>query len=162
MPRMPWLAAMVVAGLVLGGGSAAAQSALQGVVRDASGAVLPGVTVTASSDVLIEKTKTTVTDAQGLYRIVDLRPGVYTVTFELAGFNGFKREGLQIAAEFTATVNADMRLGGIEETITVTGASPVVDITTAARAQVLDRRPSTPFPPGAASRAWRSWCPASA
>ncbi len=148
MPRMPWLAAMVVAGLVLGGGSAAAQSALQGVVRDASGAVLPGVTVTASSDVLIEKTKTTVTDAQGLYRIVDLRPGVYTVTFELAGFNGFKREGLQIAAEFTATVNADMRLGGIEETITVTGASPVVDITTAARAQVLDREAIDAIPTG--------------
>lgn len=83
---------------------ASAQSAIAGVVKDSSGAVLPGVTVEATSDALIERTRSAVTDAQGLYRLVDLRPGVYSVTFTLPGFNHFKRDGLQLAAEFTATV----------------------------------------------------------
>src|SRR5690554_5760226 len=84
---------------------AAAQSgsAIAGVVRDTTGAVLPGVTVEAASPALIEKVRTAVTDSQGVYRIVDLRPGVYTVTFTLAGFNTFRREGIQLTASFTAT-----------------------------------------------------------
>ena len=74
-----------------------AQSSITGVVRDTSGAVLPGVTVEASSDVLIEKVRTAVTDGNGLYRIVDLRPGTYAVTFTLTGFSTFKREGVELA-----------------------------------------------------------------
>jgi len=118
---------------------ALAPSTIVGVARDSSGGVLPGVTVEAASDALIEGMRTAITDDQGLYRLVDLRPGSYTVTFTLPGFNSFKREGLQLAAEFTATINAELRLGALEETITVTGAAPVVDVTTAARSQVLDR-----------------------
>ena len=128
--------------------AAMAQSAMTGTVKDGSGAVLPGVTVEASSDALIERTRSVVTDAQGLYRIVDLRPGTYVVTFTLPGFNSFKRDGLQLASEFTATINAELRLGGIEETITVTGASTVVDITSAAHAQVLDREAIDAIPTG--------------
>lgn len=112
--------------------AAAAQVAdtasIAGVVRDASGAVLPGVTVEAASPALIDKVRTAVTDGQGLYRIVDLRPGVYAVTFSLPGFSMFRRDGLELTTGFTATVNAELRVGTLEETITVTGESPVVDI----------------------------------
>ena len=97
--------------LVLAPGVAYAQSSIAGVVRDTSGAVLPGVTVEAASDVLIEKVRSAVTDGNGLYRIVDLRPGTYTVTFTLPGFKTYKRDGLVLAAEFNATVNADMAVG---------------------------------------------------
>ena len=115
-------------GLMLAPQIAHAQSSITGVVRDTSGAVLPGVTVEASSDVLIEKVRTAVTDGNGLYRIVDLRPGTYVVTFTLTGFSTFKREGVELASEFNATVNADLRVGALEETITVTGESPIVDV----------------------------------
>ena len=90
-------------------------------------AVLPGVTVEAASPALIEKVRTVVTDGEGRYNIVDLRPGTYVVTFSLAGFNTFKREGIELTAGFTATVNAELRVGALEETITVTGAAPLVD-----------------------------------
>jgi hypothetical protein len=100
--------------------------------------VLPGVTVEASSDVLIEKVRTAVTDGNGLYRIVDLRPGKYDVTFTLTGFATYKREGLELSSEFNATVNADLRVGALEETITVTGESPIVDVTSARRQRTLD------------------------
>ena len=103
---------------------AGAQSAIGGTVKDASGAVLPGVTVEVASDVLIEKTKAVSTDGQGQYTIVDLRPGVYTITFSLQGFNTFKREGLDLPSNFTATVNADLKVGALEESVTVSGASP--------------------------------------
>jgi hypothetical protein len=101
---------------------------IAGVVRDTSGAVLPGVTVEAASPALIEKVRVVVSDGQGLYRIVDLRPGVYTVTFTLPGFRTFRREGIELTTLFTATVNAEMQVGVVEETITVTGATPVVDV----------------------------------
>jgi hypothetical protein len=114
---------------------ASAQSSITGLVRDTSGAVLPGVTVEATSPALIEAARTAVTDGQGLYRIVDLRPGPYTVTFTLAGFSTLKREGIDLRAEFTATVNADMAVGALEETITVSGEAPTVDIRSS-RAQV--------------------------
>lgn len=100
---------------------------IAGVVRDSSGAVMPGVTVQAASPALIEKVRVGVSDHQGLYRIVDLRPGLYTVTFTLTGFRTFKREGIELTTGFTAIVNGEMNLGTIEETVTVTGASPVVD-----------------------------------
>jgi hypothetical protein len=102
-------------------------SGIAGVVRDATGAVLPGVTVEASSPALIEKVRSVVTDSEGRYNIVDLRPGEYIVTFTLGGFSTFRREGVQLTAGFTATVNAELRVGALEETITVSGASPLVD-----------------------------------
>jgi Carboxypeptidase regulatory-like domain len=107
---------------------AQASASITGVVKDASGAVLPGVTVEASSDVLIEKTRSAVTDGGGQYRIVDLRAGVYTVTFSLNGFSTVKREGIELTGSFTASVNADMRVGTVQETITVTGETPIVDV----------------------------------
>jgi hypothetical protein len=118
---------------------ARAQSAIGGVVKDTSGAVLPGVTVEVASDVLIEKTKSVSTDGQGQYKIVDLRPGVYVITFSLQGFNTFKREGLELASNFTATINADLKVGALEESVTVSGASPVVDVQSNQKTQVLSR-----------------------
>jgi len=120
-------------------GSALAQSAISGVIKDASGAVLPGVTVTASSPALIERSKTTVSDGSGQYRIVDLRPGIYEVTFELTGFQTVKREGVAIEANFTATLNTEMKVGAVEETITVSGDSPLVDTQTTTKREVLSR-----------------------
>src|SRR6185503_19367591 len=107
--------------------AALAQSSVTGVVRDSSGGVLPGVTVEAASPALIEQARTVVTDAQGLYRIVDLRPGPYTVTFTLQGFTGVKRTGIELRAEFTATVDAELQVGTVAETITVSGEAPLVD-----------------------------------
>src|SRR3989449_6513575 len=106
---------------------AQAQSAIAGVVRDTSGAVIPGVTVEAASPALIEKVRTVVTDGDGRYNIVDLRPGNYSVNFTLTGFGSFRREGIELTAGFTATVNAEMKVGGLAETVTVTGAAPLVD-----------------------------------
>jgi len=120
-------------------GPALAQSAISGVVKDASVAVLPGVTVTVSSPALIEKSKSTVSDGSGQYRIVDLRPGTYVVSFELTGFQSIRREGIALEANFTATVNADMKVGAVEETITVSGDSPLVDVQTTAKREVLSR-----------------------
>ena len=137
MRRNAWKLLLWVV-LILAPGVAHAQSSFNGVVRDTSGAVLPGVTVEASSDVLIEKVRSAVTDGNGLYRIVDLRPGTYTVTFTLPGFKTYKRDGLVLATEFNATVNADMAVGGLEETITVTGESPIVDVQSAKRQRTLD------------------------
>src|SRR4051795_1993931 len=119
--------------------AAHAQSAIAGVVRDTSGAVLPGVTVEAASPSLIEKTRTVVTDASGQYKIVDIRPGAYTVTFSLAGFATVKREGFDLSANFTASINAEMKVGGLEETITVSGAAPIVDVQTTQQREVLGR-----------------------
>jgi hypothetical protein len=112
-----------------------AQAAIAGVVKDASGAVLPGVTVEASSDALIEKTRSAVSDGTGTYRIVDLRPGTYSVSFTLTGFSTVKRDGIELSGSFTATINADMKVGAIEETITVSGETPIVD-TQSVRRQV--------------------------
>ena len=102
--------------LLLLPGAASAQSSITGVVRDTSGAVLPGVTVEASGLALIEGSRTAVTDNQGAYRVVDLRPGVYTVSFTLSGFSTLRREGLDLPAEFTATVNGDLVNEGFNAT----------------------------------------------
>jgi hypothetical protein len=115
-----------------------AQASIAGVVRDGSGAVLPGVTVEASSPALIEKVRSVITDGTGQYRIVDLRPGVYTVTFTLAGFTTIKREGIALEGTFVAGVNADLRVGAVEETITVTGESPIVDTQSSQTVRTLD------------------------
>ena len=119
--------------------SAQGTSAIAGVVRDTSGAVLPGVTVEASSPALIEKVRTVVTDSEGQYKILDLPGGTYTVTFSLIGFSTVKREGLELTANFTANVVAEMRVGQLEETITVLGESPVVDVQTTAQHKVVSR-----------------------
>src|SRR5262245_40734876 len=124
--------AVLVAAVVLFPILAGAQS-LTGTARDASGAVLPGVTVEAASPVLIEKVRNSVTDGTGQYRIENLTPGTYTVTFTLAGFVTVKREDVQVTGQVVITLNADMRVGGLQETITVTGETPVVDVQTSAR-----------------------------
>jgi hypothetical protein len=127
---------------------ARAQSAIAGTVRDGSGAVLPGVIVEASSPVLIEKVRTVLTNERGQFTIVDLRPGIYRVTFTLSGFNTFIRDGLELPTDFTATINAEMRIGVLEESVTVTGESPVVDVASTARVQVLDRDALDALPTG--------------
>ncbi len=137
-----------MAGVLLLSTAAYAQSAIIGTVKDSSGAAMPGVTVEAASDVLIEKVKSAVTDGNGSYRIADLRPGTYTLTFSLPGFNTYRRDGLQLPSEFTATVNGELSVGALEETITVTGASPVVDVTSAAKTAVLDREAIDLIPTG--------------
>jgi hypothetical protein len=139
--KAKWLAAVAVAigALVATPSTALAQSAIAGLVRDTTGAVLPGVQVEASSDVLIEKTRSAVSDGEGRYQIIDLRPGTYVVTFTLQGFNTFRREGLDLPSNFTMTVNADMRIGEFQETLVVTGDSPVVDIHSASSTQVVQR-----------------------
>src|SRR5258706_10010108 len=109
-------------------GRAFAQSTIAGLVRDTTGAVLPGVTVEAASPALIERARSAVTDEAGQYKIIDLRPGTYVVTFTLTGFNAIKREGIDLPPNFTASVNADMRVGTMEETITVSGAASTVDV----------------------------------
>src|SRR5438309_3526337 len=114
--------------LVCAPAAADAQGSIVGLVKDASGAVLPGVTVEASSPALIEKVRSVVTTGSGQYRIETLRPGTYTVTFTLPGFSSVKREGIELTGTFVATVNADLKVGALEETITVTGETPVVDV----------------------------------
>ena len=120
-------------------GTASAQSAIAGLVKDTSGAVLPGVTVEASSPALIEQTRSAVTDAQGNYKIVDLRPGTYAVSFALTGFNTLRRDGVELPSSFVATINAELKVGALTETVTVTGESPVVDVQSNTRASVLAR-----------------------
>ena len=121
-------AACVVVLLVLVPSAAFAQASITGIVRDSSGAVLPGVTVEASSPVLIEKVRSAVADGAGQYRIVNLRAGTYTVTFTLPGFGSVKRDGIELTGAFVATVNADLTVGTLEETVTVTGETPIVDV----------------------------------
>ena len=134
---------IVVSGLLFPPGAAWTQTVVSGtiagVVRDTTGAVLPGVTVEAASPALIEKIRSVVTDDQGRYRIVDLRPGVYTITFTLPGFTTFRREGLELTTAFTAAVNGELKVGAFEETLTVTGESPVVDIQNVMQQKVFAR-----------------------
>ena len=115
-----------------------AQATIAGVVKDASGAVLPGVSVEASSPVLTEKVRSVITDSTGQYRIVNLPPGTYTVTVSLTGFNTVKREGVVLTGALTATIDVDLRVGDLQETVTVTGESPIVDTQSARRQVVID------------------------
>jgi len=115
-----------------------AQAAIAGTVRDPSGAVLPGVVVEAMSPALIEKVRTAVSDGTGQYRIADLRPGTYTLTFSLPGFTSLKRDGIELTGSFTATINAELRVGEIAETVTVTGESPIVDVQNAKHEMTLN------------------------
>ena len=137
MTRLLSLALVFVCAFGLWSTNAYAQGAVQasiaGVVRDTSGAVLPGVTIEASSPVLIEKTRSTVTDTQGRYNLVDLRPGVYVATFTLSGFTPLRRENLTVSSNVNLPVNVELKIGGLEETLTVSGQAAVVDVRTAAR-----------------------------
>jgi hypothetical protein len=143
---------LVLSIILVAPGTSNAQSpttgAIAGAVRDATGAVLPGVTVEASSPALIEKARTVVTDNEGQYKIVDLRPGSYTVTFSLTGFATVRREGVELTTGFTATVNGEMRVGSLEETVTVTSASPIVDIQNVRTQNVLSREALDALPTG--------------
>jgi hypothetical protein len=136
--RTSGAAGLVVALFLAAAPSAFAQASITGTVRDTSGAVLPGVTVEAASPALIEKVRTATTDGNGQYRIVDLRAGEYTATFTLPGFTTVRREGVALEGSFTATVNIEMRVGELTETITVTGESPIVDVQSIKRQMVLD------------------------
>src|SRR5687767_6087309 len=142
-------AVLVFVGIALcGDASAQVLGTITGTAKDASGAILPGVTVEVSSPALIEKVRTAVTDGSGLYRIVNLPPGTYTVVFTLTGFNTFRREGIQVSPGFTANIDGDMRLGNLQETVTVTGESPVVDIQSAAQTRALTDQQFKELPSG--------------
>ena len=117
----------------------ASTATITGVAKDSSGAVLPGVTVEASSPALIEKIRSTVTDDRGQYRLPELRPGLYTVTFTLPGFATFRRDGLELRTNFTAQIDAEMTVSQLQETITVTGATPLVDTQGATQQRTVSR-----------------------
>jgi hypothetical protein len=124
------------------------QASVFGVVTDASGGVLPGVTVEAASPVLIEKVRSTVTDGTGRFQIIELRPEIYTVTFTLTGFSAVRREGIELSGSFAARVNAELHVGTVSETITVTGESPIRDVQSPKQSQVLGRDALTSIPSG--------------
>jgi hypothetical protein len=128
--------------------AAFAQASITGVVRDSSGAVLPGVTVEATSPALIEKARSVVTDGSGQYRIITLPPGTYTISFTLSGFSTVRREGVELAGTFTASVDADLRVGSVEETVTVTGDAPLVDVQSATQQRVIDSEVVDAIPSG--------------
>ena len=128
--------------------ASAQTSTITGTVKDASGGVLPGVTVEVSSPALIEKTRSTVTSGSGTYSIVSLRPGTYTVKFELPGFTTVIREGVELTSDFTASINADMKVGALEETLTVTGESPIVDTTSITQRVVMTAEVREALPTG--------------
>jgi hypothetical protein len=122
------------------------QATIAGVIRDASAAVLPGVTVEASSPALIEKTRTVVSDGTGQYRITDLPPGTYSVTFTLTGFSTVRREDVAVSGSGVITINADLRVGALQETLTVTGQSPIVDTQSVRREVVLNNETLSTLP----------------
>ncbi len=117
--------------------AAFAQSSIAGTVTDASGGRLPGVTVEARSPALIEGVRSAISDGSGQYRIIDLRPGMYDVSFVLPGFTLVKREGIRLESNFTAQIDAQLQISGVQESVVVTGASPVVDVQTATRREVM-------------------------
>jgi hypothetical protein len=138
MVRVIRVAFVLVGFMVCVPAMAYAQASITGVVRDTSGSVLPGVTVEAASPALIEKVRSVVTDGSGQYRIIDLRPGSYVVTYTLTGFSTIRREGVELAGAFTASIDVEMRVGSLEETITVTGETPIVDLQRTTQQRVFD------------------------
>src|SRR5262249_48994324 len=137
MERFARIAGLLL-GVVLLPAAVYAQAAIAGQVKDTSGAVLPGPTIEASSPVLIEKARSVVSDGSGNYRIENLRPGSYTVTFTLAGFNTVKRDEILVSGSAVTTVDATLRVGAVTETITVTGETPIVDVSSTRKQVVLD------------------------
>ena len=145
---------------ILSAGTAHAQSAIAGTVTDSTGAVVPGVTVEARSPALIEQVRSVVTNADGRYSIIDLRPGTYAVTFTLAGFSTFVRDGIELQTQFTATVDVQLRVGAVEETLTVSGQSPVVDVQSTVRRDVVTQEQLQTLPTGRSLQAMATMLPA--
>jgi hypothetical protein len=156
--RAAFVAAL--AALLFPGVSLAQSTAIAGIVTDATGGVLPGVTVEAASPALIEQTRTAVSDGSGRYRIEDLRPGTYKVTFTLPGFSTFVREGVVLESEFVASINAQLRVGTLEETVTVSGAPPVVDLQSTQSRTVLTKEQVDALPTGRSFQAIAATVPA--
>ena len=138
---------------------AQSNGSIAGLVTDTTGGVLPGVTVEASSPALIEGVRIVVTDSEGRYQVVELRPGPYTVTFTLPGFSVFVREGIELTSGFAAPVNAELAVGTVEETITVSGASPVVDVQNVRTQRVLSQDTMNALPTGKTYEAYASLIP---
>src|SRR5688572_4440920 len=128
--------------------AAFAQASITGTVKDSSGAILPGVTVEAASPALIEKIRIATSDGNGQYRITELRPGPYTVTFTLPGFSTVRRDGITLTGAFTSSVDVELRVGALEETITVTGEAPIVDVQSTTRQRVMDQEVISTLPTG--------------
>ena len=128
-----------------------AQASITGLVRDSSGAALPGVTVEAASPALIEKVRSAVTDGTGQSRVVNLRPGTYSVTFTLTGFSAVRRDGVELTGSFTASIDAELKVGAIAETITVTGETPTVDVQSVRRDVMVSSAVLTSIP---TARSW--------
>ena len=149
MRKVVWrMAAGVALGLLLPMTAAAQTSGIAGEVKDTSGAVLPGVTVEVASPALIEKVRSATTDGAGRYSITNLRTGIYSVTFTLPGFNTVKREGVELTSDFTASINGEMKVGAIEETITVAATSPIVDVQSITTRTVMTREVMDALPTG--------------
>mgnify|MGYP003346670970 CR=1 FL=1 len=147
--RVPAFVLAVLCYLSLGAPAWAQQaSGITGVVRDTSGLAMPGVTVEAASPALIEKTRSAITDGEGKYSIIQLRPGTYSVVFTLPGFNTVKREGIVLNSDFTATVNGELKVGSVEETITVAANSPLVDVQSITTRTVMTREVMDTIPTG--------------
>lgn len=125
-----------------------AQAAITGAVTDESGGALPGVTVEAASPALIEKVRTVFTDSEGLYRLVDLRPGAYKITFTLPGFGTLVRDQITLEGTATVTINGQLKVGALEETLTVSGEAPIVDVSSTAKEQVMTRELLNAIPTG--------------
>jgi hypothetical protein len=150
MKKLARVAAIAMAFAAVGESPAYPQglATIAGVVKDSSGLVLPGVTVEASSPALLEKIRTVVTDGSGQYKVVSLPPGTYTVIFTLPGFSSFRREGIELTGSFVASVNADMRVGNVAETVTVTAAAPLVDVQSATVQKVVTKEIVDAIPTG--------------
>src|SRR5262245_58004951 len=154
MSQLKLRAALALLCLVLAPSIARAQASIAGIVRDASGAVLPGATVEASSPALIEKVRSVTTDGTGQYKIVDLRPGLYTVTVTLTGFSTVKRERVELTGSNTVTVNADLTVGSVAETVTVSGEAPTVDIQNTNKAAIITSEVQAALPSGRSQYAY--------
>ena len=159
-PRFARIGFLVVLAVLLTPAFTLAQSAIAGLVTDATGAILPGVTVEATSPALIEKTRSVVSDGAGRYRIEDLRPGTYSVAFSLPGFSHFVREGIVLESNFTATINAQLKVGSLEETVTVSGQSPVVDVQSTQSRTVLSKEQMEVLPSGRSYQSLAATIPA--
>ena len=148
-PRYGYVLCIALLACILAPSVVSAQEAeIAGVVQDDTGGVLPGVAVVASSPALIEQSRNVFTDGQGQYRIIALQAGEYSVTFTLPGFGTITREGIVLTSTFVANVDAEMAVGGIAETILVSGASPLVDVETVTQTQALTAEVIAELPTG--------------
>ncbi|MES1256598.1 MAG: carboxypeptidase-like regulatory domain-containing protein, partial [Acidobacteriota bacterium] len=148
MTRILRIVSLALLAAVLLPAAVHAQASIAGSVKDSSGAILPGATVEVASPALIEKVRSATSDSNGRYQIVDLRPGEYSVTFTLTGFSSVKREGVSLSGAQTLTLDAELRVGSLTETVTVTGESAILDVQSATRETVLNREVVQALPTG--------------